>query len=134
MNVQKAESKVKLISKMRACTSDIEKKYVGMLPHKSANVVKPNESPGLCLRMEAMVQSVIGIVILKSTIPAIESNAVFSPKYRRGVDSVRAKTPIVLAPNLSPKNPPATLPKQAQIPGKNMFVPVFHAIGIMKPT
>ncbi|MEI6579653.1 MAG: hypothetical protein WCN92_09355 [Eubacteriales bacterium] len=120
------------IGKAKSCAN--LKKKVGTLPVSNAMVVRPKLSPGLNGSFEAITQSVIGIVMLNKTIPISENTAMLLPVIKRGMERVKAKTPTVFAPNLSPSIPPNALPKNEAKPGsKKENSLAFHAIGKSEP-
>ena len=110
------------------------KKNIGTLPHNSASVVIPNARPGFDGSKEAMVQSVMDMLMLKSRIPIKHIQGNPCPKTRQGTDASKLKTPTLRAPRQSANIPPEAFPTQAPILGNtDKNIVVFQSIGIIEP-
>jgi len=73
-------------------------KKLNVVPINNANVVKPNPSPGLFGSLEAIIQSVIAVVILKHSSPTQQSSMFDEKNESNGAEIINDTVATDLAP------------------------------------
>ena len=110
------------------------KKKIGRVPINRPIVVQPNASPGLCLKTETSMASVIDIVMLKSITPARETNILLSPASRNGSAADALIIAVFFTPKASAKIPPSAFPAPiAKYRMTDCNIVFFHVVGIPYP-